>query len=184
MEKLVESRSGFVERIIRAVKLDVTLYEEVEGDTGALGQAMGVVVLASISAGVGSAIGGGIGGLVGIAFVALFAWYIWAAIIYLVGTRILPGPRTEADLGQLLRTIGFASSPGLIRVLGVIPGVGALIFVGTAIWELVAMVIAVRAALDYESTGRAVGVCVIGWVIQLLIVGLLVSLFGGPPPAH
>jgi succinate dehydrogenase/fumarate reductase cytochrome b subunit len=72
-----------------------------------------------------------------------------------------------------LKTTGFSSSPGLIRVLGVIPGLAAIVFFIASIWMLVTMVIAVRQALDYESTLRAVGVCLIGWIIQMLILGLL-----------
>ncbi len=165
----------FGDRIIRAAKLDAQLYEEVEADTGAMGQAMGVVVLSSMAAGVGSA---AIGGLVGIlvgTIAALIGWYVWAYLTYFIGTKFLPEPQTEADLGELLRTIGFSSSPGLIRVFGIIPGLAGPLFLVASIWMLVAMVIAVRQALDYESTSRAVGVCVIGWIVQLLILVLLVS---------
>ena len=168
----------FWDRIIRAVKLDAQLYEEVEADTGAMGQAMGVVVLSSMAAGVGSvAIGGlgGLGGILGGAIAALTGWYVWAYLTYFIGTKFLPEPQTEADLGELLRTIGFSSSPGLIRVFGIIPGLAGPLFLVAQIWMLVAMVIAVRQALDYESTSRAVGVCVIGWIVQLLILVLLVS---------
>ncbi|HMB16952.1 MAG TPA: hypothetical protein VKN62_11625, partial [Pelovirga sp.] len=82
---------------------------------------------------------------------------------------------------QLLRTTGFSSSPGLIRALGFIPGLGPIVVAVTSLWMLVAMVIAVRQALDYTSTIRAVGVCVIGWIIQTVILVLLFSLLGGPP---
>ncbi len=112
--------------------------------------------------------------------VALIAWYVWAYLTYFIGTKFLPEPQTKADHGELLRTIGFSSSPGLIRVLGVIPGLGAVVFLVASIWMLVAMIIAVRQALDYESTLRAVGVCVIGWIIQTLILLLLFSVLGGP----
>jgi hypothetical protein len=161
--------SKMIDRIIRASKLDVNLYEEVESDKGAMGQAMGVVVLSSLAAGIGSI---GKGGLLGILIGAVFAligWYIWAYLTYLVGTKILPEPQTKADPGELLRTIGFSSSPGLIRVLGIIPGLAGVIFIVASVWMLVAMVVAVRQALDYQSTLRAIGVCVIGWVIQSLI---------------
>jgi hypothetical protein len=47
------------------------------------------------------------------------------------------------------------------------------------IWMLVAMVIAVRQALDYKSTLRAVGVCLIGWIVQIAIFVLFSGLFGG-----
>ena len=166
--------ASMVDRMVRAAKLDPQLYEEVEADKTALGQAMGVVVLASIAGGVGS---GRLGGLTGF-FIgtvgALIAWFIWAALTYLIGTRILPERNTRADLGELLRTIGFASSPGLLRVLGLIPGVTGIVFLISGVWMLIAMIIAVRQALDYRSTLRAVGVCVIGWIVQVVVMLLLV----------
>jgi len=166
-------------RIMRAAKLDVSLYEEVEADKDALGQAMTVVVLSSLAAGVGASQGGLAGIVLGI-IAALVGWYAWAYVTYLIGTKLLPEPQTEADLGQLLRTTGFSSAPGLIRVLGIIPGPTGVVFLVASIWMLVAMVIAVRQALDYSNTFRAVGVCLIGWVVQVLIIVLFFYLLGEP----
>jgi len=171
--------TGFKNRIIRAAKLDVSLYEEVEADKGALGQAMGVVVLSSIAAGLGSIGRLGLGGILIGTVTALIGWYVWAYLTYFIGTKLLPEPQTKADHGELLRTIGFSSSPGLIRVLGIIPGLAGVVFLVASIWMLIAMVIAVRQALDYRSTLRAAGVCVIGWIIQALIFVLLFSILGG-----
>ena len=171
--------NSFQNRIIRAAKLNVSLYEEVEADKGAMRQAMAVVVLSSLAAGIGSIGTVGLGGLVMGTIAALAGWYVWAYLTYFIGTKLLPEPQTQADPGELLRTIGFASSPGLIRVAGIIPGLGGVVFMVASLWMLAAMVIAVRQALDYTSTLRAVGVCVIGWVIQLLILVLLFSIFGG-----
>lgn len=172
--------AGLKDRIIRAAKLDVSLYEEVEADKSAMGQAMGVVVLSSLAAGFGTVRMGGIGSVLVGTIVALIGWYVWAYLTYLIGTKLLPEPQTSADLGELLRTIGFSSSPGLIRILALIPGLMGVVFLAASVWMLIAMVIAVRQALDYESTFRAVGVCVIGWVVQALILSLLFSLFGAP----
>ena len=169
----------FMDRIIRAAKLDVDLYEEVEADKGAMGQAMAVVVLSSIAAGVGSIGRGGPGGIVVGTIVALVGWYIWAYLTYFIGTKFLAEPQTKADHGELLRTIGFSSSPGLIRILGVIQALAGIVIMVAQTWMLIAMVIAVRQALDYKSTWRAVGVCVIGWGVQILIFVLLFSLLGG-----
>jgi hypothetical protein len=167
---------SFIDRIMRAAKLDANLYEEVEVDKQALPQAMGVVVISSIAAGLGSAARVGLGGiLIGTVFV-LIGWYIWAYLTYFIGTKFLPESQTRADLGELLRTIGFSSSPGLIRAFGIIPDLRAPIFLIASIWMLAAMVIAVKCALDYKSTLRAVGVCAIGWFIQILIFGLLLSI--------
>jgi len=170
--------SQFVNRMVRAAKLDVQLYEEVEADKTSMRQATGVVVLSSLAAGIGSIPLGG-GNLFLGTIAALIGWYIWAYVTYLIGTKLLPEPQTKADHGELLRTIGFSSSPGMIRILGIIPGLTNLIFMISGIWMLVAMIIAVRQALDYKSTLRAVGVCVIGWLIQALILGFLFSLTRG-----
>jgi len=165
------------DRVIRAAKLDVQLYEEVEADQDATGQAMAVVVLSAVAAGIGSLGSGGLLGIVVGAIAALVGWLIWAFLTYFIGTRLLPEPQTQADYGELLRTIGFASAPGLIRVFGIIPGIAPLLFLVAAIWMLVAMVIAVRQALDYTSTPRAVGVCLIGWLVQVVILMLAAPLF-------
>lgn len=168
-----------VDRMIRAAKLDANLYEEVEADKGAMGQAMTVVIISSVAAGLGSIAQGGIVGILMGTVSALAGWFIWAYLTYLIGTKLLPEPQTRADHGELLRTIGFSSSPGLIRVLCIIPGLSGIVLFITSIWMLVAMVIAVRQALDYTSTLRAVGVCIIGWIIQAVLMVLLFSFMGG-----
>ncbi len=173
--------SPFVDRMIRAAKLDVHLYEEVEADKGALGQAMGVVALSSVAGGVGLGEAGGVAGIVAGTIGALVAWFIWAFLTYFIGTKLLPEPQTHASYTDLLRTIGFASAPGAIRVLGIIPAVAPIVFLVAGIWMLVAMVIAVRQALDYHSTLRAVGVCIIGWLVQAVIMALVLAMVGGLP---
>jgi len=170
----------FTDRVIRAARLDTTLYEEVEVDKGALSQSMAVVILSSAAAGIANISSAGFGGILAGTIAALGVWYVWAYITYLIGTKLLAEPQTKANPGELLRTIGFSSSPGLIRVLGIIPGLKWIVFLVGGIWMLVAMVVAVRQALDYHSTARAVGVCVIGWIIQAAIFAILFSIFGGP----
>ena len=170
---------NYIDRMVRAAKLDINLYEEVEADKGLMGQAMGVVVLSSIAAGIGSVGTIGVKGILFGAITALISWYVWAYMTYFIGAKLLPEPQTKADHGELLRTIGFSSSPGLIRVLAIIPGISGIIFAIASIWMLVAMVIAVRQALDYQSTLRAVGVCMIGWVIQAIILAILFAALGG-----
>ena len=166
------------DRMFRAAKLDAQLYEEVEADTDATMQAMTVVVLAAIAAGIGSLGSGSATAIVTGTLVSLVGWLVWAFLTYFIGTRLLPEPQTSADYGELLRTIGFASAPGVIRALGIVPGLGAPLFLIGGIWMLVAMVIAVRQALDYTSTLRAVGVCVIGWLVQVVIIILAAPLLG------
>jgi hypothetical protein len=161
----------FGERMLRAAKLDRAVYEEVEADRTATGQALAVVVLVSAATGVG--LGGGLQGIIVGLLAGVVAWALWAALIYWIGAKMLPEPQTRADWGELARTLGFATSPGVLRVLGVIPVLGELIFVVTGIWMLVATVIAVQQTLDYRSLPRAVGVCFIGWVAQVVVFYLL-----------
>jgi len=169
--------SVFVNRIIRACKLDITLYEEVEADKSATFQAALVVVLSSLAAGIG-AISLGSYNFIMPAILSLISWYIWAYLIYLIGAKLFPEENTKADHGELLRTIGFSSAPGLIRVFGFTPELMTITFIGGGIWMLVAMIIAVRQALDYQSTWRAVGVVVIGFLVQAFVLILLLKIFG------
>jgi hypothetical protein len=176
-----ERMASLIQRAIGAARLDVATYEEVEHDASALGQAMTVVVIATVASGIGSAaVQGGEGaGLVLGSIASLIAWFIWAFVIYLVGTRVLPVPETQADLGQLLRTTGFAAAPGVFGILGVVPGIGTIAMTVAMLWQLATMVIAVRQALDYTSTGRAVAVCVIGFVVQVVALTLLLTILVG-----
>jgi len=176
--------SPLIERMIGAAKLDPATYEEVEHDSSAMGQAAAVVVASSVATGIGTVTQAGWPGVVVGSVVALLAWVIWAALTWLIGTKLLPEPDTEADIGQLMRTIGFSASPGILRIGGLIPGVGPLIVLAGSVWMLAAMVVAVRQALDYTSTWRALGVCAIGWVILLGLQTLAFMLAGQPDTAQ
>ncbi len=150
------------QRVIGAAKLDINTYEEVEADEGATLQAAAVVVLAALAqavgaAGAGSAIGAAIGGLVG--------WAFWAGLTYLIGAYVFKG---TATWGELLRTLGFAQSPRFLLVLGFIPLIGWFIGVVVFIWVLVTGIVAIRQALDI-STGKAIAVALIGWIIMAVI---------------
>ena len=169
--------ASFVDRVVGAARLDIQTYEEVEHDTTATPQAMGVVVLVAVASGLGALTSGGTG-VVGTLVGALIGWVAWAALIWLIGTKLLPEPGTEADIGQLLRTMGFAAAPGLLLVLRIIPLVGGLIAVVVWLWQLTAMVVAVRQALDYKSSGRAVGVVLIGWLFYVGVMLGIALLFG------
>lgn len=170
--------ASFAERMIGAARLDAATYEEVEADSTATGQAMLVVILSSVAAGIGSAGTMGGRGLIVGTLGALVGWVIWAGLTFIIGTKLLPEPQTEADMGQLLRTIGFASSPGVLRLLGFIPVIGRLIWVVVGFWMLAAFVVATRQALDYRSTGRAVAVCAIGFLVYMVVMLVVASMLG------
>ena len=174
-------RTSFLMRMFGAVALDSVIYEEVEADRSATAQAMLVVVLSSLAAGIGAS---GLGGIsvrsaVFIGAISLIAWAAWALVTFEIGGRLMPDPQTRVDVGELMRTIGFASAPGILRIFGIIPSVTIPAFAITAVWMLLAMVVAVRQALDYTSTARAVAVCALGWTLAIAIAVVL-GLFFGP----
>jgi hypothetical protein len=174
------ARNTLLQRLIGAAALDAAIYEEVEADPAATAQAFAVVVFSSLAAGVGAS---GLGeiSLTGVLYysgVALVAWAAWALVTFQIGSRLMPDPQTRVDVGQLLRTIGFAATPGLLRVLGIMPAVAVPVFAATSLWMLLAMVVAVRQALDYRSTARAVAVCVLGWALAITIAIVLGIAFG------
>jgi len=165
----VTERNTFLQRLIGAVSLDAAIYEEVEADRSATSQALVVVVMSSVAAGIG---GRGLGGpsaanIVFLTVVTLLAWAAWALLTFQIGGRLMPEPQTRVDVGELLRTIGFSSAPGLLRIFGILPGVTIPAFAITAVWMLAAMIVAVRQALDYTSTARAIAVCIVGWVLAI-----------------
>ena len=174
------ANNTFLQRLIGAMALDVAIYEEVEGDRGATTQAFTVVILSSIATGIGARgfADNTVSNIAFIAIISLLAWAAWALVTVEIGGRLMPEPQTRVDVGELLRTIGFASTPGMLRALGALPRATMPVFVITSIWMLLAMIVAVRQALDYRSTHRAVAVCLLGWVLALTFAVGLGLLFG------
>ena len=168
----------FANRMMRAAVLDRGLYEEVEADRAAGRESVAVVVLSSLAAGIGAggAQGASVRTFLVFTAIALLAWTAWALLISQIGGRLMPEPETRTSFGELSRTIGFAAAPGLLQVFGAMPQMTVPVFALSAGWALVAMIVAVRQALDYHSTARAVAVCALGWglaVAMALTIGIL-----------
>jgi len=157
-----------------AAFLHIDTYEEVEADQTATGQAAGVVALVAVAQAIGSAGEGGFGILAGV-LSALLGWLLWAGITYLIGAKVFGG---TATWGELLRTIGFAQTPGVLHVLGIVPVLGGIIRFGVAIWVLIAGIIAIRQALDV-STAKAILTAVLGWLIIVVPLAIVAAVARG-----
>ena len=166
----------FPQRAIGAARLEVPVFEEIEADRAATGQALIVVVASSLAAGIGLTSSLYNAPVLHRVMLALLLWVFWAISTYIVGVYLMPEPQTSTSVGELLRTIGFAASPGILRILGMVPGIGGFIYIVSTVWMLVAMVIAIRQALDYRSTARAVVVCVITGMIGVIMAALFGAL--------
>lgn len=171
-----------LERMMRAARLDVHLYEEVEHDLDATSQAATVVGIVALCGGLGGGIGAAMAGQTGTAVIAFIGgivmafvgWIAWAYITYFVGTSLFKG---QATPGELLRTIGFAQSPGVLNILSFIPFLGGLVTLVVVVWSIIAGVVALRQALDI-STGQAVITALIGVIPLFLMYCLLGSIIG------
>lgn len=177
MEAAATNRS-LIGRMIRAARLEADVYEEVEHDREATRQAATVVVAGSLAIGIGTALSGGDNFLVNAIVLVVFsliAWALYAWITYFIGTRFLAGPETNADWGELARTLGFANAPRVLMVFAIGPALGGIVGLIVGVWILVTTVVALRAALDF-STGRAIGTAILGWIAQGLVLGIAFTL--------
>jgi len=174
---------AMIGRVIRAVRLDKTLYAEVEHDASLTQEATLVVVIAAVLSGIGSMLSGLIGGqgfgsavlalIVGV-LVSIVGYLIWAFVTYFVGTRLFDG---TADYGELRRTLGYAFAPTALGLLSFIPCVGVIPAVAAVIWTLVCGVIAVQEALDFDM-GKAILTVIIGWVVWIVLSIILGTVLG------
>jgi hypothetical protein len=166
-------------RLAGAVVLDGGAYEEIEADRSATPHALGTVMIAGLAAGVG--LGGRTGSLASVALIAilvLLSWGLWAVLMFQIGARVMHKPETHTDAGELIRTLGFATAPGWFLALAVAPEFTAPVIIGVVVWLLGAMTVAVRQALDFDSTLRAALVCAMGWGLVLAIALVLGIVFG------
>jgi len=166
--------ASFQDRVVGVLRLQAATFEDVEHDPTALSQSA-IVVLAVAVAGIIASIGWGFypGAATATIVFGLIGWAVSSAVVWLVGTRLMPGKNTEADYQQILRVVGFAQAPGLIGILGIIPFLGWIFRFVAWVWTLIALVIAVRQALDYDDTVKAVIVCVIAWVIMFVAMAMV-----------
>jgi hypothetical protein len=178
--------SGLVDRMVRAAKLEVPLYEEVEADVTATNQALLVVVLGSLASGIGAALGATMSGAAGNAagslisgvLMALIGWAVWSYVLYFVGTRFMGG---TATYGELLRTLGFSESPTVLLILSFLPIIGGLLSLVVGIWVLVAGFIAARQALDLDNTKTVITIIlgIVAVFVVILVLGLILgTIFG------
>lgn len=164
----VATSRSIVDRMKGAALLDAATYEDVEADTTATGQAAGVVGLVAVAQAIG-AVGLGVTGIVAGVLAAFLGWLVWAGVTYLIGDKLLGG---SATWGELLRTLGFAQTPGLLYVFAFVPGLGGVLRFVVAVWVLIAGIVALRHALDF-STGKAILTAILGWLAIVIPAWLL-----------
>ena len=173
----------FAERVVGALKLDANTFEDIERDPTAMGQAVGIIALAAGAGSLGNIWRLGFGSIIFTILISICAYLLWAVIVWLVGTKLMPDPATKADFAETFRVIAFAASPGLLGVVSIVPFVGWLVMLILTpiiwIWSMAAMVVATRQVLDYTDTFKAVIVVLIGFVVYLVFWGTMMMLSFG-----
>lgn len=169
--------------MIRAARLDKEFYEEVERDTSYGQDALVVVVLAALAAGIGSFIGSlfigsnilvAVGSLIFGVVVAVLAYFVWVFVAQYVGTRFFKG---QGDFGEVQRAFGFAYAPQVLNVLSFIPCVGWVLPLVTWLWSLATGFVAIRQSLDQDDT-NAVLTMVVSFLV-VLVLSVILGLIGG-----
>ena len=178
--------SSMTSRMIRAAKLEVPLYEEVEADVTATNQALLVVLLVAVANGIGQAIGASlegnsaalVGRLIGGILQGLIGWAVWSYVVYFVGTRFFGG---TATYGELLRTLGFAESPSVLMIFSFIPVLGGILALVVGIWTLVSSFIATRQALDIDNTKTVFTILIgiVALILVFIVVGIVMAIVFG-----
>ncbi len=181
-----------IQRMMGAAMFNADTYEEIEADPGAIGQAIGVVILVTICGMVGGVIAGLLGGAGPLAIVlglvaglvfGILRWAIWVSVISLVGGMILRTSNTQTSWAEIGRVVGFAYTPGVLSIFAFVPFIGNLFPIVAFVWTAAAVTLAVRQALDFESTGRAIAVvlisAVIGFIPWLIVKVVEWAVLGG-----
>ena len=167
--------STFFNRVFRSIKIDPDVYDEVQRDKSATLSAAFVVVISSLAAGI-AAKQLGASSFIFAPILSLLSWFVWAYIVYFVGVKLFPDQKTKTTHAALLRAIGFSSAPGIIRVFGFTPELMTVTFIGSALWMLACMVVAVRQTLNFKSLWKALGVVVMSWFVQAFLLISVLSL--------
>jgi hypothetical protein len=167
--------SIFLNRVFRSIKIDPDVYDEVQKDKTATLSAAIVVVMSSLAAGI-AAKHLGASNFILAPILSLLSWFVWAYIVYFVGVKLFPDPKTKTTHAALLRAIGFSSAPGIIRVFGFTPELMTVTFIGSALWMLACMVVAVRQTLNFKSLWKALGVVIMSWFVQAFLLISILSL--------
>ena len=170
------AKRSLVERLVGAARLDRSTYEEVEHDRDATMQAAAVVLVTSAAAGIGAVSSDGTLALIGYSAAGLLGWAVYAWLTYFIGTRVFATAETSADWGELARTLGFASAPRLLLLLGLVPGLFGVVGLVVGIWVILTTITALKAALDF-GTWRAIGTGVLGLIAQGVVFAIVVAIF-------
>jgi hypothetical protein len=166
-----------LERMLRAARLDAGLIADLDGDPGATGQALLVAALAAAAGGIGAAAMGSAVVIPLMVVAGAVGWLLFAALAWVLGAKLLAEPRTAAEFPDAVRALGFATAPGVLQMLGIVPVLGAIMLPVANLWMLAASVVLLRRAFAFTGWGRPIAVLVLAAAIGygLVLAGVMMS---------
>lgn len=171
-----------VSRMIRAAKLDDSLFEELINDPSTHGQSVWVVAIFAMTTGFGLFSRAGAIAVNSCLVTTYLAWYFWAFTLYFVGTYLFREAEKKIDRKTIMRVMAFACAPGVLRLLGVIPQTSVVLFIATSVWIIAASVMGIKMAFKIPHTGKVILLCagtwILGFVVQSLLLLMIFSALG------
>ena len=169
-------------RMLRVIRLDITIFEEVITDPKTQGHGYWIVAILAMATGYGMfSRAGGTAVNIGLA-VTFFSWYVWAFTVYFAGTRMFQAEPSRIDRKTVLRVMAFACAPGVLRIFGVIPKMTLIIFLITSAWIIFIGANGIKHIFKLEKMGPALLLCTATWLVvlflQMFFMILLFSVFG------
>ena len=168
------------DRIVRAIRLDPTLYRQVADDEQYTTEPFIIVLIVSLFSAGGAAIGAAMADtnavltfITNLFSTILLGWLLWAIIAYFVGTAL----EGKSGITEMARTLGYANAPGFLGVFAFIPCIGWLVALAGVLLSLAAGVIAIRESMEFDTT-KAVVTAVVGFIVYIvtrIVIGIVLG---------
>jgi hypothetical protein len=175
---LQTGEAPMVDRMMRAVRADVSLYEEVEANPSYQQEGYTIVgIVAVVSAavsilfGLGDIVAALIAAVVGLIFTFL-GYFVWSFVIYFLGTRVFNG---TADYPEMQRTLAYSYTPQIFSFVNVVPVVGPILGLVVSLWSAYLAFVAIRQGLDLDTTKAAI-TTIVSWIVLAIILAIPATL--------
>jgi len=160
----------FFNRVMRAIQVEPTVFRELAEEKSSLIPTLLMAFLSSIATGIGS-VGGHVEKIPQAIGIAFLGWLLWVFLTYVLGARCFPEQKPRISLRAIYCAAGFASAPGLLRLLGYFPVFSVIIAFGATLWMFAATLVAMKEVLHYKNIPRTLGVSIVGWLVyQWLLI--------------
>lgn len=175
--------NSLMNRLMRVLRFDASVYREVAGDASALSQAIIVVSISAILSLIGSLLGVLFGGdlmtailtALAVAVATYIGWALFSFIAAFAAQSLFQG---KTNFQEMLRTVGFAYGWNVINVLSFIPVINLCLWIVPLVLVMISVVLALRESAEVDTT-KAVIIAILAAVGAAAVNFCATALFGG-----